>query len=357
MDILENEGSVVVLNDQPEFSTEINEKYSANYFILCEEDESHENFYESKVAGMTLLDWVSRACENKPTVIKIARGDDALSVVKPYLGDAEFSVVLYASTPLVTQRHLNDLLGFVGRKRMNACKLRKGYVFRNEYIAGVDEIYSIDTYDFASSDFFEVKSAEDLSFVQNILFEKVVAYHRRNGVYFENSGLATIDANTNIGTGSKIASGTALLNNSVLGENNIIAENVIVSGSKLGDNVVLYPGAKVIDSVVKSGTIISENAVIKKSVIGEGTKVGVGSVIVGSGVKNDSEIQSGVLLDNARIAENVVISKGTKILGETEPAVVLANSYIGAGATVIGVKIAEGSRVNSGAIISNKVGI
>ncbi len=356
MDMLENESSVVVLNEQPEFSTEISEEYSADYFILCEENEFHENLFENKVAGMSLLEWVSRACEEKPMVIKIAPGDDALRVVKPYLGRAEYSVVLYANTPLVTKKHLKDLLGFVGRKRMNACKLKKGYVFRNEYISGVDEIYSIDTYDFASCDFFEVKSQEDLTYVQNLLMGKIISYHRRNSVYFENSNIVTVDANVNIGRNTKIASGVSLLNNSTLGENNIIAENVIISGSKLGDGVVLYPGAKVIDSIVKDKAIIGENAVIKKSVISEDVKVGVSATIVSSGVKNDSEIQNGVLLDDARIAENVVISKGSKILGEKEPAVVLSNSIIGAGTVVSGIKLAEGSLVASGTILTSKAG-
>ena len=67
MEMRENESSVVVLNEQPEFSTETEENYDANYFILCEESDSREHFYESKVAGMSLLDWVSRACATKPS--------------------------------------------------------------------------------------------------------------------------------------------------------------------------------------------------------------------------------------------------------------------------------------------------
>ena len=210
MEMVETETNIVVLNEQPEFSASSEEEVSANYFILCEENAEtalSKNVYDFKIAGMSILNWVVRACETQPVILKVSEGDDVLSAIKPHIGGAEYSVVLYANTPLVNKGHLKDLLCYVSRKRMNACKLKKGYVFKNEYISHVDEIYSIDTHDFASNDFYEVKNYDDLSYVQDILSKKVINYHKKNGVYFDNPNFVTIDATTDIGYASTIASG------------------------------------------------------------------------------------------------------------------------------------------------------
>ena len=181
---------MVVLTEQPEFSVCGNDDVSASYFILCEEDVDSilsKEVQNYKIAGMSVLNWVVRVCESQPTILNIKTGDNVLDVIKPYINDAEYSVVLYANTPLLNKGHIKDLLGFVARKHMNVCKLKRGYVFKNEYISEVREIYSIDTYDFASNDFFEIKNYDDLDYAREVLQKKVIDYHKKNGVYFENT--------------------------------------------------------------------------------------------------------------------------------------------------------------------------
>lgn len=358
MEIVETETKAVVLNEQPEFSACDDVDVSASYFILCEEDldtSLSKNVYDFKIAGMSILNWVVRVCDEQPTILKVSKYDDVLRAIKPYLGDSDYSVVLYANTPLLNKGHIKDLLGFVSRKHMNVCKLKKGFVLKNDYIANVDEIYSIDTYDFASNDMFEVKNYDDLSYAGEVLSKKVINYHKKNGVYFENPSLVNIDATTEIGYGSKISAGVSVLNHSTVFDGVKIDVGTVVSNSKIGEDVKIGKNVLIEDSVIKDGVQIESGAVVKGSVVGQSVKIGACSKIVASGIKNDSIVHELAEISNARIAENCEICKCAKVLGNKITTLVSKDSLVGANATVVDCKLQEKFEIETcGKVISNK---
>lgn len=360
MEMVETETKVVVLNEQPEFSACGDENVSANYFILCEEDSSNslgKNVYDFKIAGMSILNWVVRVCENQPIILNVSQNDNVLDVIKPYIGGSEYSVVLYANTPLLNKGHVKDLLGFVARKHMNACKLKKGYVFKNDYISNVDEIYSIDTYDFASNDFFEVKNYDDFEYAGEVLRKKVIKYHMKNGVYFENTSLVNVDATTEIGYGSTIASGVSILSHSTIASGFKAGVNCVVSNSKIGEDVKLGKNVLIEDSVIKDNVVIESGAIIRGSVIGNSVKISAGAKLVGAGVKDESRIGELSSVVNSRIAENVSIGKCSVVLGEHETSIIMKNSLIGSNVNVVNSKLTELTEIESGnSVISNKKG-
>lgn len=354
MEIVETESKVVVLNEQPEFSANGGEEVSASYFILCEEDDSSslsKNVHDFKIAGMSILNWVVRVCDTQPTILNVQKNQDILRTIKPYIGGSEYSVVLYANTPLLNKGHIKDLLGFVARKHMNACKLKKGYVFKNDYIANVDEIYSIDTYDFASNDFFEVKTYDDLSYAGEMLAKKVINYHRKNGVWFENAALSNIDATTEIGYSSSIASGVSILNHSLVLQNFKAGVGSTVSNSKIGEDVKIGKNVVIEDSVIKNGVIIESGCHVKGSVLGNNVKVGACSKLIGAGIKDDSTIQELSQVSNARIAESVVVGKASKILGDKTTTVVAKHSFVGANSVVVDSKLDEATILEANTIV------
>ena len=356
MEMIETESNVVVLNEQPEFSAAEQEDVSASYFVLCEDGESSQfgqNVYDFKVAGMSILNWVVRSCDSEPVVLKVSPEDNLIELIRPYLKNTEYSVVLYANTPLLNKGHLKDLLGFVSRKHMNACKLKKGYVFKNDYIMCVDDLYSIDTYDFASNDFFEVKNYGDLSLVQDILEKKVLSYHKKNGVYFENESQVAVDATAEIGYASVVSAGARILNHSSINNNARIGANSVVSNSKLGEDVVVGLGCVIEGCVVKEGVVIGDGAVLKNSVIGNNVVVGAGSVVLDSGIKDESEIGELARLSNVRFGENVHIGKACEVIGGDNPTIVMQNTLIGSNVKIVDSKIAESSEIEPNKIVIN----
>lgn len=356
MEMIETESNVVVLNEQPEFSSAEQEDVSASYFVICEDVENSQfgqNVYDYKVAGMSLVNWVVRACDSAPVILKASPEDSVLDIIKPYLNGSEYSVVLYASTPLLNKGHIKDLLGFVSRKHMNACKLKKGYVLKNDYIVGVDDLYSIDTYDFASNDFFEVKNYGDLSLVQELLEKKVLSYHKKNGVYFENESQVAVDATVEIGYASVVSAGARILNHSSIATNAKIGANSVISNSKLGEDVVVGLGAIVESCVIKDGVEIGDGVVLKNSVVGNNVVIGTGSVVLDSGIKDEAKLCDLVKMTSVRLGENVHVGKLAQISGGENPTIIMKNTLVGSNVSIVDSKIAESSEIESNKIVVN----
>ena len=354
METIQIETNVVVVNNEPDFVADTHENVSANFVILCEDNMTSlpKNIYENKAHGVSLLNWVARACLNQPMVLRMAT-DDIVTLIKPYAKGADYTVVLFANTPLVNKQHLMDLIAFVDRRHIHACKLKCGYIFKTEYLQRIDEIYSIDTYDFEGDDFFEVNTLNDLAYAQEVLGKRILAFHRNNGVLFESEASVFVDAGANLGYGTTVKSGVSVLGKTSVGTDCKLGANVVIEGSKVADSVQIEHGAIVENSVVKVGAKIGAGAVIKNSVIGQNVIVELGVTLSDSAVKNNSVvgekcyiknsevkentfIGDAVTLVSARIAENVKIGSGAVVVGDEDPAIVTA-----------GVEILSGSVVNT----------
>lgn len=341
------ESNVVVVNEQPEFVENFNEKLSVRYFVVCENlagGELGARPYECKISGLSLASWVARACDSEPVILKVNEGEDVLPLIRPYANTSEYSVVLYASTPFVRKKHIRDLLGFVSRKHLSVCKLKKGYVFKNEYIERVNEIFSIDEYDFASEDFFEVKSLRDLEYAELVLSRRVFDFYRKNQVQFESRNV-TIDATAELGYNTKIAGGATIVDGTIVGADCEVFANASISGSKIGDDVTIGQGAIIQNSVIKDGAKIEAGALICHSVVGERCTVGQGAKIMHSGIKQNVVVEMGAELVGARIAENAVVKSLAKVVMVEEPTIVLQGATIGSGAEVFDVTIKENSNI------------
>ena len=350
MEEIEELDNYIVVDEEPEFVAEAEEDISATFFILCENSSQEnlvKNIYEYEICGMTALNWVARACGSQPVVLRANEGENVIKLIRPYVKNTEYSFVLYANTPLVNKQHLKDLLSFANRKHMNACKLKKGYIFRNDYILSNDEIYSVDTYEFSTDDFFEVNSLEDLAYAQGYLAKKVLSYHMQHGVYFESPDVVSVDASSEIGYATRLGSNASVVKNSTVGVNCEIKEDSVIKGSKLGDDVSIGEGAFVISSIIKDGAKIDARAFIKNSVIGENVVIGAGVNVIDSGVKSNSNIGDLTSLNNARVSENVNIGKFCKLIGEISPAVVLSGSTLDANVEVLGARIDENSTITA----------
>lgn len=358
METVEEYKNIRIINDEPEFCACDSTCVSADFFILCEENKQlfGRNIFDLEVCGMSLLNWVVRACGKQPKILKVDSNSDPISVVRPYIDDGvEYSVVFYADTPLLNKTHVSDLLGFIDRKRMNVCKFKRGLVFKNEYIKDNDEIFSIDEYDFASNDFYVVSSYEDFAFVKKHLTSKVIDYHKRNGVYFENELNSNVDANTDIGYFSEISSGASVVDGSKVAENCKLAKNVTISGSAVGKNAVIGEGTIIKNSIIKEGAHIGEGVIIINSVIGKNISIETGAKIVSSSLRDGVVVKNFAVIDDGRIGENSVIQKHAKILGLTEKTIVGAGSDIGACSLVCDSVLSADSVIDNNSEIKGKV--
>ena len=358
METMEEYKMVRIINEEPEFCEVEENHFAVDYFILCEEGHSlfGKNIYDLQICGMSLLNWVVRVCGRQPKILKINKDSEILEVVKPYIDSgADYSVVFYADTPLLNKNHVIDLLGFVDRKRMNVCKLKRGLVFKNDYIRENDEIYSVDEYDFASNDFYVVENTENFEFAKNVLSKKVLDFHKKNGVFFENESSVTVDANTEIGVCSRILSNASIVNGTKIGRNVVVQKNALISGSTIGNDSYIGNNAVIDKSIVKDNTRVNENVVIKNSVIGNKVVIEPCSSIYASSIRDGAVLRNNVCIEESKVGENSLIEKYVKILGLTQKTSIGAGSEIGANSEIIDSVIPTKSFVNNCSNIKGKV--
>lgn len=358
METIEEYKVVRILNEEPEFCEGQKANVLVNFFILCEEEKRvlGQNVHELEICGMSLVNWVSRACDERPKVLTIQNDSDIISVIRPYVDNqAGYSVVLFADTPLVSKSHLDDLIEFVDRRRMNVCKLKRGFVFKNEYIQYNDEFYSIDEYDFASDDFLVVKDNESFAQAKRRVSKRIVDFHKKNGVQFEDETLVSIDANVKIGAGTKIASGASVLKGAQIAENCTIERNVKVSGSTIGVGSRLGENSIVMDSIVKATVFVGLDVLIKDSVVGNNAIIEMCARIVSSSLRESVILKSFVLVDEGRVGEGSIVHKHTRILGLTDRSVIGAGSEIGANVEIVDSVIVSDSFIENNSKIINKV--
>ncbi len=358
METMEEYKVVRIINEEPEFLEVEEANVSANFFILCEEGNElfGKNTYDLQVCGMSLVNWVLRVCRKQPKILKVQKGLDPIDVVRPYVDlQAEYSVVFYADTPLLNKSHINDLLAFVDRKRMNVCRLKRGIVFRNDYIKETDEIYSIDEYDFASNDFFVVDSSESFEFVKNVLTKKLIDYHKKRAVFFENENTITIDANSEIGERTKIFSGASIVGGSKVGAGSEISRNAVVFGSCVGNSSRIGANSVIVKSILKDNTIVLESVTIKNSVVGNDVKIDACSSVILSSIRDGVLIENNVQVDNSKVCENVLVHAHSKVLGLSQKTIVGGGAEIGANSEVIDSMILPESKIQNSEKIIGRV--
>lgn len=332
----ENVYDRVIVNSDPDFVENDSGDVSASYVILCEQNYDNENsrMFEQKIAGISLAEWVSMACEKKPTFITINKNEKFMNIIRPCLSDKDYLVILYADTPLVSKTHLKDLLCYVDRKRLNVCKLKRGFILKNSYAKQVDEIYFGLMYDLATNDFFQVKSFADIDKVKGTLENRMFNFHKKNGVFFENQNTTNVDANVKIGKGSFISAGCSILAGSVIGENVFVGSNTMISnsniwvGSKIGSKCIVE------NSIIKENSKLGMDSLVYYSVLSQESEIGISSRLIKSAVGENSKIENFCSLQNANILNRAKIGTFSAIIGEDvtinidEEAVILAGSKI-----------------------------
>ena len=303
------ESNVTTLVEKKAWVSEETVNPTVACFILLENSNQfkiRDKSYNIKILGETMLSWVVRACPSIPTTIEILPNANPLEVIRPYLKDSEYTLVLYSDTPLITRASVNEILEYVKNKGLNVCKLTRGIVYKTEYIKRVSEVFAPQTYYFDEEDFMTAFNFKQLNLISGILKNRIIEYHMNNGVYFESPDNVTLDANVSIGSGTIIKGASAITGKTHIGENcvidssniqsakiydNVMILNSIVASSVIEQDVKVFENNIVVDkTLVNKNTIISYNNVIKSSSIGENVCVGENNSIINARIHDLSEI-------------------------------------------------------------------
>ena len=79
--------------------------------------------YDEMLMGRSMKNWVSKAVENFETkFVEISEKDNTLEIVKKHIEDEDFTIVLYADTPLIKNTTIYDVVEYAQTKMLDFCK-------------------------------------------------------------------------------------------------------------------------------------------------------------------------------------------------------------------------------------------
>jgi len=213
--------------------------------------------FDYKIFGKSMTEWVCLACAECPIFeIETTEERDLIDTIRPHLSDKKYTAVLYADTPLLERQTFLGILDYVKTKRMNVCKLDRGYVFVTEYLRTAERIYSSASGNLCTKDdFFRVNNAESLIHAQAVLKNRILGYHLSQGVQILDL------VNTNIDADVQIAPDVI-----------VYPFNTIIGRSSIGKNTILYPNNTIIDSGIGDNCKIY-NSVIERSKIRDNSRI------------------------------------------------------------------------------------
>lgn len=223
--------------------------------VIVEADGKISPFFE--ICGKKMIDWVALStsgCQQK--IIKQPQDDDILNAVSKFADDFNFVAVFYSDTPLLKKSTFLEIMDFFSKNRMNVLRLSRGYVFRAEFLQSAKIILSSSFEEFDKEDFLVVSDAQKLGLAFNILNQRILSYHKQNGVIFFGENTIFVDADVEIESGSVI-----------------YPNNVIKGESYIGKNVILESGNYIFDTIVCDDAFVCQSY-LEKSKIEKGKLIG-----------------------------------------------------------------------------------
>ncbi len=312
-----------------------------NYIVLAVDYagvNTGKHTYDIKLLGKSMVDWVKSACKTTPKVKPVVGEFNVVQEVKELLDEKEWTIVLFSDTPLITSDTIERSFNFASSNGLNVCMLKRGYIFKTEYVKRIEDIYGVENCTINSEDFTQATTFVEISKATTVLKNRINDFHLKNGVYIIDKNSVMIDAEVSIGTGTVIYSG-----------------NYIYGTSEIGENVQLFSGNRILNSIIANSAKI-ESSTISGSVIGEKCKIKNSNIGTDVLIKANTKIQDGAVVKESIIGEECKIMNAT-----IKGAVVNKNSKIFDGARIIGkdgniviennVSIGENSIINDDCVI------
>lgn len=211
--------------------------------ILLEKNLNFKNFlkpYEISICGKKMWEWVRLAASGYKTKTTTCTNEtDVLALIKPLLEDQKYTAVLYSDTPLLKKSTFDEIMTFAESRDVNVLCLTRGYVFNTEYIKKATSIQATQTEYFDEEDFLTAYDLKQLAFITDIMRNRILDYHMRNGVLIENPQTVFIDADVVIEPGVQIKANNHLRGRVIIGKNCILDANNIIEDSIISDGCII----------------------------------------------------------------------------------------------------------------------
>lgn len=222
--------------------------------VKVKNDTIVKNFYNLKICGKSMIDWILLAgidCEE----VTIDDCEDIIGKVKNIQTEKKYIAVFYSDTPLFDKGSFYRVIDYFSSRNINFLQLSRGFVVKTDYLHNNSTFIQTATDDIESQNLLQCDNARKIAYAHDVIKQKIINFHKKNGVIIFGEATVFIDADIEIDSGV------------VIYPNNILqGEGVIASGT------VLYSG-----NIIKN-SIISNDCKIYASYI-ENSKISAGKTI------------------------------------------------------------------------------
>ena len=249
-----------------------------------------EKAYNLKICGKKMTDWVKNATEPFEKIeLEMDSTADFLPLIKSHIMDKKYTLVLFSDAPLIQYKTIQEILEYFVMKSLSVLKFSRGYMFETDYLKRIDKLLSPQMQYFNEEDFITCYSLKQLAIISDIMRNRILSFHQKNGVIIVDGASTFIDADVSIEENV-----TIYPNNKILG-NSIIQKGCFISANNLIENSVIMENCKLENSVI-SQSVISKNCVVinnsvveNKSFLGENCFLKGFNYVAGQ-VLDDNEI-------------------------------------------------------------------
>ncbi len=228
--------------------------------VKVNRDEIVKDFSNLNLCGKKMIDWVLMAgsdCEQKV----IIDSEDIFSSIRSLSINKPIIAVFYSDTPLLDKITFNKICDYFSSRNMNFLQLSRGFIVKTDFLKN-NYYFAQGVNLYEDKNLLVVDNAKELNYVSNILYNKILNYHIKNGVIIFGQNNIYIDADVEIESGviiypNNILKGQSIIEKGVILESgNVIKDSIVSSGiikssyienSKITNASIIQPFSKIIN--------------------------------------------------------------------------------------------------------------
>ncbi len=230
--------------------------------VKADNDNVAKGLANLRLCGKKMIDWVLLAgscCEQ----LVIEDCEDIIGRVRGVNTDKKYIAVFYSDTPLFDKASFFRVMDYFASKSMNFLQLSRGFIVKSDFLKNSPNFISSATGGNDIPSLIRCDSAAALSYVYQVLNERIIDYHIRNGVSIFSKSTVFIDADV------EIDSTVVIYPNNILQGESVISAGTILESGNIIDNSILL------------GNCFVKGTIIKDSKISAGTRLEFENKIVG----------------------------------------------------------------------------
>lgn len=240
-----------------EFQLETQKEYKVNAIVLLVENNRLNNGCDLLLLNKKMKTWVREAVSHFDCkFVDFNDKDNALNVIKTFIEDEDYTIVLFSDTPLISSVTVLDVLDYATTKQLDFCKLPRGFIVKSKALLEDKIELSSEPAFIEKNEFFTVFDYKTLAIAKDKIKNKIIEKHLKNKVIIHDINSVYIDSDVQIAPLVEIYANNILKGNTQIKSGVILKENNTIENSVIGEN------CKIISSYISN------------KVIANGTKIG-----------------------------------------------------------------------------------